>query len=364
MSKRIFARWRLCGTPSVIPVIKDGCGPIARRFRSARLREMRHRISSCRIDCGANSVSGFHVHVAAQIRFPRCVSADGQRQGRPSPAGSSRCDSLRGFHVFSDCCFTQSVPTSDSRSAWPRGLALGAPGDCWRCFIVQYHGALDMSTAFCSARNLDRHWLRRLAVGDGARICRVLVRAPAGCSMLRLRQACFRLQQRNWFRSCRPRVEFGFLGISYVTFRALRCRVLPARQGHRCARHARFLDVPIFLPNHFCRPDRPVSGVLLADWRKRRTRAEFLAISTARCTRFSRTVLQVHSRGADQTTLARASRAAVGASARCSATCMPTASICSSISPATAPLPSALSYLFGDPYSGKLRPTVPRPKHP
>ena len=84
------------------------------------------------------------------------------------------------------------------------------------------------------------------------------------------------------------------------------------------------------------------------DWRKRRSRAEFLTDLDSAVQHFFRGLLYKFILAAliEQHWL-KPSRAAAGASLRWSVTCMPTVSICSSISPDTALSPSALVICFG-----------------
>jgi membrane protein involved in D-alanine export len=93
--------------------------------------------------------------------------------------------------------------------------------------------------------------------------------------MLRSRQACFRLQCPNFFQSCRREGEFGFLGISYITFRALDV-VFCLRDKVIALPGA--LDFSMFL---FFFPTISAGPIdrfqrFAGEWRKRRTRAEFL----------------------------------------------------------------------------------------
>jgi len=134
--------------------------------------------------------------------------------------------------------------------------------------LVQYHEELHVRAHFPVREILDRPWLRCMAVADGACICRcrcarrLAVYGALAASLLPLAAA-------KLVPLVSPKSQFGFLGISYVTFRALDVVFCVSRPGNRCARHARSLDVPILLPDYFCRPiDR--YRRFLTDWRKKR----------------------------------------------------------------------------------------------
>ena len=89
---------------------------------------------------------------------------------RPTERGSpNRCDSLYRFHVFRTAAL-RGRPDVDSRSIWPRGLALGAFGDCGHVRPAVSR-TVKHPFGFCGARNLDRHWFCRLAVDDCAGVC-------------------------------------------------------------------------------------------------------------------------------------------------------------------------------------------------
>src|SRR5438093_12290112 len=86
------------------------------------------------------------VHFAAQIRFPRCFSADGERQSRPSPASRVAVIPYADFTYFGLLLYV-AVPT----------LILGLFGKVgWRwaflvtvgMLIVQYHGWLNIRPDF------------------------------------------------------------------------------------------------------------------------------------------------------------------------------------------------------------------------
>src|SRR4029077_13973358 len=94
----------------------------------------------------AASRAATSVHVAAQIRFSRCFSADGQRQSRSRPAGPV------AVIPYADCTYFglllyAAVPT----------LILGLFGKAgWRwatlvtagMLLVQYHGLLNIRPHF------------------------------------------------------------------------------------------------------------------------------------------------------------------------------------------------------------------------
>src|SRR6266516_3764630 len=219
--------------------------------------EVRHRTSICRMESGRNSVSGF-----PRTCCPANLFSSTRFQSRPTarstePAWPSRCDSLRGLHVFCTASL-RSGSDPDFRSARPRGLALGAPGDCGDASRAVSRRA-SCPSALSSARDMDPAWLRRMAVGDGACICRCwcarwldvlryTCNEPASAGSSEIGSA--RVAQKS--------VRFSGHFLRYVS--GARRRVLPSRPGNRCPRHARSLDVPILLPHYFCRADRSLSA--------------------------------------------------------------------------------------------------------
>ena len=172
-------------------------------------------------------------------------------------AWPSRCDSLRGFHLFRTATL-RSGSDPDSRSARPRGLALGAPGDCGDASRAVSRRA-SCPSALSSARDLDRPWLRCMAVADGACICRC--RCARRLAVLRRtcgKPASAGSSEIGSARVAQESVRFSGHFLRYVS--GARRRLLCSRPGNRCAGHARSLDVPILLPDYFCRSDRSLSA--------------------------------------------------------------------------------------------------------
>src|SRR5439155_4619948 len=187
-------------------------------------------------------------------------------------AWPSRCDSLRGFHLFRTATL-RGGSDPDSPSARPRGLALGAPGDCGDASRAVSRRA-SCPSALSSARDLDRPWLRCMAVADRACIC------PCRCARRLdvLRRTCNKPASAGSSKIGSARVaqeSVRFSGISYVTFRALDV-VLCIRDKVIAAPGT--LDLLMFL---FFFPTISAGPIdryrrFLTDWRKKRTRAEFL----------------------------------------------------------------------------------------
>src|SRR6266436_1659010 len=174
-----------------------------------------------------------------------------------APVWPSRCDSLRGFHILRAAAL-RSGSDADSRSLWARRLAVGPPRDCGDASRAVPRIALRPSP-FSSARDLDRPWLCRLAMGDGARICRCWCTRRLAV----LRRTCDELASvvSSEIGSARVAVKLGWFSgyfLRYVS--SARYRVLPARPGDRCTGDARSVDVLIFLSDYFCRPDRSISA--------------------------------------------------------------------------------------------------------
>jgi membrane protein involved in D-alanine export len=137
-----------------------------------------------------------------------------------------------------------------------------------------------------------------------------------------------------------PKTQFGFLGISYVTFRALDI-VFCLRDGVIARPGA--VDLFMFL---FFFPTISAGPIdrfrrFAPDLRKTRSRAEFLADLDSAVQHFFRGLLYKFIIAAliEQRWLGPAGHS--GSLARWSATCMPTLFICSSISPDTVRLPLA-----------------------
>ena len=172
---------------------------------------------------------------------------------RPTePAWLSLCDSLRRFHVFWAAAL-RSSSDAHSGSVWQSWLALGDPGDRRDAHRAVSRG-IRHSTTFCSSRNLDRHRFRRLAMGNGVRICKK--RGTGRLAVL----CCGRGKRAS---ACSVQIFSGGVAGERVWFSrnfvhhvsGVGCRILPAGQSHRSAWDTRFHDVPFFLPNHFSRPN-------------------------------------------------------------------------------------------------------------
>src|SRR5262245_34340397 len=171
------------------------------------------------------------------------------------PDWPSRCDSIRGFHLFWAAALRGN---SDDHSGivWESGLALGDARDCWDAPRT-ISRAIKHSATDSGPRDLDRHWFRRLAMGNGRRI-----RKEWGASRLAV-LCCGRGKPDS---ACRIQVFSGDLAQKRVWFSrnflhhisSIGCGNLPARQSHRPSWDARFLDVPFFLPNYFIRANRPL----------------------------------------------------------------------------------------------------------
>jgi D-alanyl-lipoteichoic acid acyltransferase DltB (MBOAT superfamily) len=136
-----------------------------------------------------------------------------------------------------------------------------------------------------------------------------------------------------------PKTQFGFLGISYVTFRAL--DIVFCLRDSVIARPGT-VDLFMFL---FFFPTISAGPIdryrrFVPDWRKTRCRTEFLIDLDSAVHHFFRGLLYKFILAAliEQHWSQRAATAWV----RCSVTCMPTASTCSSISPDIALSRSAL----------------------
>ena len=126
--------------------------------------------------------------------------------------------------------------------------------------LVQYHDLLHLGAPFrvreiwvVLAFALWQWLIVRAFAGAGAR-AGWLFYAAIGLSVLPLALA-------KVIPLVSPKTQFGFLGISYVTFRASRYRVLPARRRYREAGHSRSIHVPVFLSHDLRRPNRSLSPV-------------------------------------------------------------------------------------------------------
>jgi Predicted membrane protein involved in D-alanine export len=233
---------------------------------------MRHQTSSWRTICGANSVSVASVHVAAQIYLSRYVSHDGQRQGRPSRAGQVAVIPYADFTYFVLLLYV-AVPTVIlgvfGRAGWRWALLVTTV-----MLLVQYHDVLHLGAPF-RTRNLARIGVRLVAMADRARLRRRR-RARRLAVLRRNRLSVLPLALAKVIPLVSPETQFGFLGISYVTFRALDI-VFCLRDGV-IARPGP-VDLFMFL---FFFPTISAGPIdryrrFAPDWRKTRSRAEFLA---------------------------------------------------------------------------------------
>jgi len=199
-----------------------------------------------------------------QICFPRCVSDDRQWQESTGLAWPSRCDSLRGFHLFRTATL-RSRPDSHSRLLGAQ-VGAGRSWRLWRC----------CSCSITKSFNVRAHFPVReiwIVLGFAAwqwLMVRVFAGAGARAGWLftaHLRQACF--AGSSEIGSARVAQEsVRFLGISYVTFRALDVVFCVSRPGNRCARHARSLMFLFFFPTISAGPiDR--YRRFLTDWKKK-----------------------------------------------------------------------------------------------
>ncbi len=204
--------------------------------------------------------------------FPRRFSADSERQGRQSPVGSVSVIPYADFTYFGLLLYAV-VPT----------LILGLFGKAgWRwatlvtaaMLAVQYHGLLDIQPHF-AVREI---WIViGFAVWQWATVWySQKVGLGAGWPFyVAVAASLLPLAASKFFPIVSPKSEFGFLGISYITFRALdvvfclRDKVI-ALPGT--------LDFSMFL---FFFPTISAGPIdrfqrFAGEWRKRRTRAEFL----------------------------------------------------------------------------------------
>src|SRR5438093_4654635 len=158
------------------------------------------------------------VHVAAQICFPRCFSADGERQSRSSAAGPVAVIPYADFTYFGLLLYA-AVPTVIlglfGKAGW-RWAALVTAG----MLLVQYHGLLNIRPHF-PVREI---WiLIGFAVWQWATVC-LLAKSGArgGWSFyVAVAASLLPLAASKFFPVVSPGRGFGFLGFSYISFRGL-----------------------------------------------------------------------------------------------------------------------------------------------
>src|SRR6058998_4181276 len=188
------------------------------------------------------------------------------------PGWPSRCDSIRRFYVFWTAAYA-AVPT----------LILGLFGKAgwrWATFVtagmllVQYHGLLNIRPHF-PVREI---WiLIGFAVWQWAT---VWVFAKSGARggwpfYVAITASLLPLVATKFFPVVSPGSEFGFLGISYITFRALDVVFCLRDKVLALPGTLDFLMFLFFFPTISAGPiDRYQR--FAADWRKTRTCAEFL----------------------------------------------------------------------------------------
>src|SRR4029453_2746344 len=167
-------------------------------------------------------------------------------------------------------------------------------------FVLQYHGLLNIRPHF-TVREI---WI---AMGFAAwQWATVLVFAIAGARegwrfYAAIAVSLLPLATAKLFPGVSPGDQFGFLGISYITFRALdvvfclRDKVIAAPGA------LDFLMFLFFFPTISAGPiDR--YRRFASDWRRKRTRTEFFSdLDGAVASHFSWISLQIHNCSADQT---------------------------------------------------------------
>src|SRR5438093_2352449 len=213
------------------------------------------------------------VHFAAQICFSRCFSADGERQSRSSPAGPVAVIPYADFTYFGLLLYV-AVPT----------LILGLFGKAgwrWAVFItagmllVQYHGLL----------NIRPHLpVREICIVIGFAVWQwatVWVFAKSGARggwpfYVAVAASLLPLAATKFFPVVSPGSEFGFLGISYITFRALDVVICSRAKVVALPGTLAFLMFLFFFPTISAGPiDRYQR--FAGEWKKSRTGAELLA---------------------------------------------------------------------------------------